>query len=160
VRVRAALVDETVRSPRSAGLTTKYQRLLESIRDGSAAVPPFVARFALPSCTEWSTGRVICEFTPPVEALVEAHVIFGGYIASLIDQYAGLAMYSVLADGTFFRTTELSVRFIHPLRPGPTRIEADVTSQTTREAVCEVRLLQAGLVTSRGVVHQILRSSP
>lgn len=140
-------------------VVTRYQRLLESIRDGTAPAPPFVTRFALPSCTEWRYGSVSCEFTPPADALYEAQVIFGGYIASLIDQYAGLAMYSVLPDDTSFRTAELSVSFIHPLKPGLTRIEADVTSNTGRRAVCDVRLLQAGGVVSHGIVRQIVRRS-
>lgn len=136
---------------------TKYKQLIESIRNGTAPAPPFITRFALPNCTEWSYGHVVTEFTAPPDVLVEADVVFGGYIASLIDQYAGLVMYSVLSDDFLFRTTELSVSFDKPLRPGQIRIEADLLDASPRQAVCDIRLFQAGTLISRGTVQIALR---
>lgn len=152
----AEIGDPALRAP----IMTRYQRRLDSIRDGVSSDRPFVTRFALPPCTDWSYGQVISEFTPHTDALVEADVIFGGYIASLVDHFAGLAMYSVAqSDDTPFRTTDLSVSFIRPLRLRQTRVEARVTDQADGYAVCEVRLFQAGVEVSRGVVRQVLRKS-
>jgi acyl-coenzyme A thioesterase PaaI-like protein len=140
--------------------TTRYQRRLDSIRDGTTSDRPFVTKFALPPCTEWSYGLIISEFTPHPEALVEANVVFGGYIACLVDHFAGLAMYSIAqSDDEPFRTTELSVSFIRPLRLEHTRVEARVTTQADGYAKCEVRLLQADVVVSTGVARQVLRKS-
>jgi acyl-coenzyme A thioesterase PaaI-like protein len=143
-----------------AASTNRYQRRLDSMCGGTPSDRPFVARFALPLITEWSYGQVIAEFTPPPDALVEADVIFGGYIACLVDHFAGLAMYSIAeSDDEPFRTTELSVSFIQPLRLGQTRAEARVTIQANGYAICEVQLLQADVVVSRGVVRQVPRKS-
>jgi acyl-coenzyme A thioesterase PaaI-like protein len=140
--------------------TTRYQRRLDSLCAGTNSDRPFVTRFALPPCTEWSYGLVVCEFTPPPDTLVEADVIFGGYIACLVDHFAGLAMYSIAqSDNEPFRTTELSVSFIRPLRLERTRVEARVTTQADGYAICEVRLLQADIEVSRGMARQVLRKS-
>lgn len=140
--------------------TTRYQRRLDSLCSGTNSDRPFVTRFALPPCTEWSYGLVISEFTPPPDTLVEADVIFGGYIACLVDHFAGLAMYSIAqSDNEPFRTTELSVSFIRPLRLARTRVEARVTTQADGYAICEVRLIQADVEVSRGMARQVLRKS-
>lgn len=139
---------------------TRYQRRLDSIRDGTNVDRPFVTRFALPPITEWSYGQLIAEFTPPANALVEADVVFGGYIACLVDHFAGLVMYTIAqTDDEPFRTSELSVSFIRPLRLKQTRVEAHVATQTDEYAICEVRLLQADVVVSTGTARQVLRKS-
>lgn len=143
-----------------APAATRYQRRLDSIQDGTSIDRPFVTRFALPPCTEWSYGQVISEFTPQPDALVEADVVFGGYIACLVDHFAGLAMYSIAqSDNEPFRTSELSVSFIRPLRRQQTRVEARVTTQADGYAICEVLLLQADVIVSKGVARQVLRRS-
>ena len=146
-------------APRAPGMT-RYQRRLDIIRDGTGTDRPFVTRFALPPITEWSYGLVISDFTPPQNALVEADVVFGGYIACLVDHFAGLAMYSIAqTDDEPFRTSELSVSFIRPLRLKQTRAEGRVTTQADGYALCEVQLLQADVVVSTGVARQVLRKS-
>ena len=151
---------ETPDSAPRAASTTRYHRRLDSMRDGTSIDRPFVTRFALPPCTEWSYGLLISEFTPQPDALVEADVVFGGYIACLVDHFAGLAMYTIAqSDNEPFRTSELSVSFLRPLRQQQTRVEARVATQADGYAICEVQLLQAGVVVSTGVVRQVLRKS-
>jgi acyl-coenzyme A thioesterase PaaI-like protein len=53
-------------------------------------------------------------------------VVFGGYIASLIDQQAALALMSVIPDGTIQLTRRLEVEFLAPLAPDRVlRVEAE-----------------------------------
>lgn len=152
----AEMRDPATRPP----ATNRYQRRLDTICAGTNSDRPFVTRFALPLITDWSDGQVISVFTPHQEALVEADVLFGGYIACLVDHFAGLAMYSIAqSDDEPFRTTELSVSFIRPLRLRQTHVDARVVTHGDGYAICEVLLLQADVLVSKGVARQVLRKS-
>ena len=67
--------------------------------------PPFVQSLAVPYPDRWERGRVTS--TWPVEARFfnERGVLFGGYLAALLDHALGMVTMSVLETGEAFATS-------------------------------------------------------
>ncbi len=53
-----------------------------------------------------------------------ARALFGGYIAALADQMLALATMTVLEDGVFFGTTNMSIDYLAPVAGGDLVVEA------------------------------------
>ena len=53
-------------------------------------------------------------------------MVFGGYLATLIDSLGGLAFMSSLEDSESFATANLNVSFFRPVSQGTVRIEGVV----------------------------------
>src|SRR5262249_10283331 len=85
---------------------------LDWVVAGVASAPPFFARLGLPGPSAWEYGRVVAEFSAPPDTTAIKGVVFGGYIASLIDQQAALALMSVVPDGTILLTRRLEMEFL------------------------------------------------
>lgn len=123
-----------------------------------ASTPPFFSRIALPGPSAWEYGRIVTEFSAPPDTTAIEGLVFGGYIASLIDQQAALALLSVIPDGTIQLTRRLEVEFLAPLAPDRIRVEAEVIELTERRAVCQVAVSQNGTTASLGrVTHKLRR---
>jgi uncharacterized protein (TIGR00369 family) len=136
---------------------TARRVLLDHIVAGTAPAPPWIEKLRLPNCDQWGPGWVAVDFSCSEEFTVKEKMIFGGYTAALVDQYAGLVMYTILPDDQDFLTGDLTLEFLAPLMPGPTRIEAEATQLTHRHASVAVRVLQNGTVCCRGAATQIMR---
>ena len=86
--------------------------------------------------------------------------LHGGAITTLADTAVAMAIKSLLPPGTMFGTTELSLRFLAPVREGEVRAEARVTGPEGRsfhgEAVVadsegrEVAMFQSAFRVARG----------
>jgi uncharacterized protein (TIGR00369 family) len=123
-----------------------------------ASTPPFFARIGLPGPSAWEYGRIVTEFSATPDTTGVEGVVFGGYIASLIDQQASLALMSVIPDGAIQLTRRLEVEFLAPLAPDRVRVEAEVVELTERWAVCQVAVSQNGTTASLGrVTHKLRR---
>ncbi|MEU9593407.1 PaaI family thioesterase [Streptomyces sp. NPDC048219] len=138
------------------GADTSGRRMLVGLADGTVPDPPAARTLALPPATSWLPGLVVCETSFDEELTLTPGVVFGGWIACLVDHFAGLVMLSAIPDGTGFLTAGLSVDYHAPLLPGPVRIETVLTSCSTRRAVAEVRFEQAGTRACTGTVEQII----
>ncbi|MFV0129843.1 PaaI family thioesterase [Streptomyces sp. HMX112] len=141
------------------GEKSARRTLLDHIVAGTAPAPPYIRRLRLPNCDSWGLGWVTVDFSCSEEFSVARNTIFGGYVAALVDQYAGLVMYTVLPDGVDFLTGDLALEFVAPVRPGPVRVEAEATELTHRHATVEVRVSQGGALCCRGVATQITRKA-
>jgi uncharacterized protein (TIGR00369 family) len=131
---------------------------LDRMVAGVASVRPFFARIGLPGPSAWEFGRVVTEFSAPPDTTAVEGMVFGGYISSLIDQQAALALMSVIPDGTIQLTRRLEVEFLTPLTPDWIRVEAEVVELTERRAVCQVIVSQNGTTASLGrVTHRLRR---
>jgi acyl-coenzyme A thioesterase PaaI-like protein len=139
------------------GHETARRALLDSIVAGTAQAPPCIDKLRLPGCDQWGPGWVAADFSCSEEFAVRENMIFGGYTAALVDQYAGLVMLTLMPDDRDFLTGELSLEFLAPLVPGPARVEAEATQLTHRHASVAVRVLQNGTVCCRGAATQIMR---
>lgn len=136
---------------------TGGRRMLTGLADGSVPAPPAAHTLALPPATSWSPGRITCETRFDESLTLTPGVVFGGWIACLVDHFAGLVMLSAIPDGSGFLTAGLSVDYHAPLVPGPVSIETGLTSCSTRRAVAEVRFVQGGRPACTGTVEQIIR---
>lgn len=135
---------------------TGGRRMLAGLADGSVADPPAAHTLALPPATSWLPGLVTCETEFPEALTLTPGVVFGGWIACLVDHFAGLVMLSALPDGCGFLTSGLRVDYHAPLVPGPVTVETELTSCSSRLAVAEVRFVQGGRTAARATVEQII----
>jgi len=136
---------------------TGNRRLLAAIVSGAAPPPPCVTRFALPRPGVWSHGTISGTVRPTETETWAPGVVFGGYLACLVDQFAGLVMLSVLPDGATFLTAGMSLDLHAPMRPDEATISARVVRLAVREATVEVVLDQSGRAVCRATVWQVVR---
>ncbi|QKW07768.1 PaaI family thioesterase [Streptomyces sp. NA04227] len=139
-----------------AGADTSGRRVLAGLADGTIPGPPAARTLTLPPATSWLPGLITCETTFEQELTLTPGVVFGGWLACLVDHFAGLVMLSAIPDPSGFLTAGLSVEYHAPLVPGPVTIETELTSCTTRRAVAEVRFVQYGTHACTGTVEQII----
>ena len=142
--------------------STGNRRLLDAIVSGAAPAPPCVPRFDLPTPQTWSYGRVSGTAYAASEHTWTPDVVFGGYLCCLVDQFAGLAMLTVLPDATSFLTHTITLEMHRPVRTGPALVEARVIRLTTREATVTVSLgvptgSGSGRPAGQATVRQVLR---
>ncbi|GAA0368928.1 PaaI family thioesterase [Streptomyces blastmyceticus] len=135
---------------------TPGRRLLTGLADGTAPSPPAARSLALPPATSWEPGLIRCETEFDASLTLTPGVVFGGWIACLVDHFAGLVMLSALPDRAGFLTAGLHVDYHLPLVPGPVAIETGLVSSSSRRAVAEVRFEQGGRLACTGTVEQIL----
>jgi uncharacterized protein (TIGR00369 family) len=140
----------------SIAVVPNRQHYLDQMIAGTAWLPPCVTRLALPAPTSWAPRELIAEITLDEELALNQEAIFGGYIACLVDHYAGLVMMTVLPPGGRVVTAGLDVRFLAPLRAGAVRVEATITRLGSRQAVVEVVFVQDGRTTGRATVEQVI----
>jgi acyl-coenzyme A thioesterase PaaI-like protein len=138
---------------------TGNRRLLAAIVSGAAPPPPCVTRFALPRPGAWSPGTLTGTVRPTETETWAPGVVFGGYLACLVDQFAGLVMLSVLPDGATFLTAGMTLDLHAPMCPGEATISARVVRLAVREATVEVALDQSGRAVCRATVRQVVRRS-
>jgi uncharacterized protein (TIGR00369 family) len=139
-----------------AGAVTRGRRMLDGLADGTDPGPAAARTLALPPLTSWLPGLVTCETEFDEGFTLTPGVVFGGWIACLVDHFAGLVMLSALPDGTGFLTAGLSVDYHAPLLPGPCTVETELVRCSTRRAVAEVRFTQGGRRVCTGTVEQII----
>jgi uncharacterized protein (TIGR00369 family) len=113
-----------------------WQDLLSSYADGSAEEPLANQKLGLGTLDEWRPGFASKRW--PVDTdLFHGRALFGGYIAALADQMLGLAAMTVLDDGHFFGTTNMTINYLAPVTGGELLIEAHVVSQRKRSILVE-----------------------
>ncbi|MET9764385.1 PaaI family thioesterase [Streptomyces sp. NPDC006372] len=104
---------------------TSYHRLLDEIVAGESDPPAMVTALGLPRIDGWAPCRVWGTWEVDT-VLVGPGGVFGGYLAAVADSFSGMCMYTVLADGQWLATRELSTRFLLPLRGGRVHTESTV----------------------------------
>jgi uncharacterized protein (TIGR00369 family) len=139
------------------GLATRNRQLLAEIIDGSLPEPACVRRLGLPRASRAGYGTVAADILLDDDTTWRRGVVFGGYLACLVDQFAALVMLTVLPDTTRLLTADVSVEFCAPVTTGPALVEARVLSLTSRQADVEVTISQLGKVASKGTAMQVLK---
>jgi uncharacterized protein (TIGR00369 family) len=138
------------------GERSGYRVLLDKIVKGTAPDPPVVRTLEPPRPTGWSPGVLTVEATLSEDHTWSSGIIFGGYLALLLDLYGGLVLYTVLPDTAAVLTAALDITFLAPTTPGPVRIDAMVTKISRDRALAEITITQHGRVTSRGQATQVI----
>jgi fatty-acyl-CoA synthase len=133
-----------------------YRILLDKIVAGTAPDPPVIRTLEPPRPTTWSPGKLTVETTLTDDHTWASGIIFGGYLACLLDLYGGLVLLTVLPDTAAVLTATLDIAFTAPTKSGPVRIDATVTKVSESRALTEVTITQHGQVTSRGRATQVI----
>jgi uncharacterized protein (TIGR00369 family) len=90
-------------------------------------------------------GRAVVAYMPREQEYNPMGSVHGGVIATVLDTAMGYAVYSLLAEGDTFATTELRTSYRRPVTvdSGPLRVEAGVLHQGRETALAEGRIVDA-----------------
>lgn len=115
---------------------------LRAVERGELVVPGAVADLGV-RLVEVDAGRVVCEMTLEPRHLNAMDLVFGGTLAAFADMAAGLAVISILPEGTMAPTLEVKVNFVRPatLADAVVRAEATVLSTGRTTALAQVRVV-------------------
>ena len=108
----------------------------------------------------WEPGHVWVDWQVDPETFNERGVVFGGYLATLIDSLGGLAFISTLGDSESFTTAGLNVSYFRPVSQGTVRIEGVVIHRGRRMGQVDVTCKdESGRLIARGSYHPSRHSS-
>lgn len=131
--------------------------ILDSVVDGTAPRTAYAEALRLPAPAGWERGRVWATWEVAPGLLTPWGAVFGGYLAAMADEFAGMAALSVLEEGETFGTTDLHVSPVRALREGTARIEARVVARGRSTIHVEVVIMRDdGTLVTRASVTQVL----
>ncbi|WP_411107024.1 PaaI family thioesterase [Streptomyces sp. cmx-4-9] len=123
-----------------------FHLLLDKIVAKESRPPAIVEVLRLPGIDGWEEGRIWGEWdVDPV--MVGPGGVFGGYLSAVADSYAGMCMYTVLEDGEWLATRELSMRFLAPVPGGRVRTESSIVKTEGRRVWVDTVFTDASGVT-------------
>jgi uncharacterized protein (TIGR00369 family) len=96
-------------------------------------------------------GSARMRFTAREEHLNQAGTLHGGVLATLVDTAMGAAVRSATDDGDVPATSQLTVTYLRPGKPGPLRVTAKVRTRGEHLTVCEADVEQ----DDRSLVHAV-----
>jgi len=95
------------------------------------------------------TARV--RFEAREEHLNPAGTLHGGVLATLVDTAMGTAIRSATGDDDVPATSQLTVTYLRPGKPGPLEVTAQVRTKGEHLTVCDADVEQGG----RAIVHAV-----
>ena len=101
--------------------------------------------------TEVEEGTARLEFEATEEHLNPAGTVHGGVLATLVDTAMGTAVRSATDDGDVPATSQLTVTYLRPGKPGRLTVAARVRTRGEHLTVCDADVEQDG----RSLVHAI-----
>ena len=96
-------------------------------------------------------GRAVVRFEATDEHLNPAGTLHGGVLATLVDTAMGLAVRSATGDADVPATSQLTVTYLRPGKPGELTVTAQVRTRGEHLTVCEAEVEQDG----RAVAHAV-----
>ena len=96
-------------------------------------------------------GSARMTFEAREEHLNQAGTLHGGVLATLVDTAMGMAVRSTTDDGEVPATSQLTVTYLRPGKPGPLEVTARVRTRGEHLTVCEADVDQDG----RSLVHAV-----
>ena len=100
---------------------------------------------------EVDEGSARVDFEAADEHLNPAGTVHGGVLATLVDTAMGTAVRSLTEDGDVPATSQLTVTYLRPGRPGPMVVTARVRTRGEHLTVCDADVEQDG----RSLVHAV-----
>ncbi|MGY1771059.1 PaaI family thioesterase [Blastococcus sp. SYSU D00813] len=85
------------------------------------------------------------------EHLNPAGTLHGGVLATLVDTAMGQAVRTVTGEGDVPATSQLTVTYLRPGRPGPLGVRASVRTRGEHLTVCEADVEQEGKAVAHAV---------
>lgn len=96
-------------------------------------------------------GTARLSFEAREEHLNAAGTLHGGVLATLVDTAMGAAVRSAIDDGDVPATSQLTVTYLRPGKPGALEVRAQVRTRGEHLTVCDADVEQGG----RGLVHAV-----
>ncbi|RZU32417.1 PaaI family thioesterase [Blastococcus saxobsidens] len=110
----------------------------------------FAARLgARPEAAADGSSRIAFEATD--EHLNPAGTLHGGVLATLVDTAMGAAVRTTTGDDEVPATSQLTVTYLRPGRPGPLTVSARLRTRGEHLTVCEADVQQDG----KDLVHAV-----
>lgn len=100
---------------------------------------------------EADDGRARLRFEAGEEHLNAAGTVHGGVLATLVDTAMGLAVRSTTGDEDVPATSQLTVTYLRPGKPGSMEVTAQVRTRGEHLTVCDADVRQDG----RDLVHAV-----
>jgi len=133
-----------------------WQDILDGFVDGSTPEPLVNKKLGLePALSEWRPGFVEKRLAVDPE-LFHGRALFGGYIAAIADQVLGLAAMSVLEDGKFFGTTNMSISYLSPVTGGQLRVTGEVIRQRSKSIYVECTFYTGDEIAAKASATQVV----
>ena len=110
--------------------------VLRAASDGLVETPPAAALLGWKALI-LEPGHVRIRYTAKPEFGNPQGAIQGGFLAAMLDDAMGPALFTTLAAEDFAPTIEIKVSFLRPARPGPLIAEGRVVHQTRSLAFLE-----------------------
>ncbi len=117
--------------------------ILDQVVAGETPATTYAQLLHLPRPTSWEPGRVSTTWHVEPELLTPWGAVFGGYLAALADEFAGLAALSVLEDGEMFATADFRLSPMRAVREGDVAIDARVVHRGRSTIHVEVEFRRA-----------------
>ena len=95
------------------------------------------------------SARIAFEVT--AEHLNPAGTLHGGVLATLVDTAMGTAVRSAIGDDDVPATSQLTVTYLRPGKPGPLTVTARVRTKGEHLTVCEAEVEQDGKAIGHAV---------
>src|SRR5215212_3786160 len=96
-------------------------------------------------------GRATVDFEAGDEHLNPAGTLHGGVLATLVDTAMGLAVRSATGEDDVPATSQLTVTYLRPGKPGQLTVSAQVRTRGEHLTVCEADVEQDG----KEIVHAL-----
>src|SRR5438132_3194154 len=113
--------------------------VLRAVASGSAETPP-PAAFLGWKALDLQPGRVRVQYTARPDFCNPHGAIQGGFLAAMLDDAMGPALFTTLPADQFAPTIEMKVNFIRSARPGPIIAEGTLVHRTSAIAFPEGKL--------------------
>ena len=96
-------------------------------------------------------GSARLSFEVTDEHLNPAGALHGGVLATLVDTAMGLAVRTTTGEGEVPATSQLTVTYLRPGKPGPLEVTARLRTRGEHLTVCEADVQQEG----KDLVHAV-----
>jgi len=116
--------------------------VLRAASEGLVETPPAAALLGW-EALDLEPGRVRVRYAARPEFGNPHGAIQGGFLAAMLDDAMGPALFTTLPADQFAPTIEMKVNFVRPARPGPIIAEGNVVHKTSSIAFLEGRLTTA-----------------
>jgi uncharacterized protein (TIGR00369 family) len=110
--------------------------VLLGVKDGTVPLPPAAALLGWKALS-LAPGRVRVQYTAREEFYNPHGTVQGGFLAAMLDDAMGPALFSLLDSHDFAPTIEMKVSFLRPAYAGALIAEGRVVHRTRRVAFME-----------------------
>lgn len=134
------------------------QQILEKIRAGELPLPRAAATLGA-EITELDAdaGTVTVQFQASEGFANPFGDVQGGFLAAMLDDTMGPALFFTLAEGEVAPTLEMKVNFIKSARVGPLTSQGRIISKGRSVCVLEAELRQDGELIARSSATALIR---